>query len=192
MEDLSTEVLIGAFSGDTEEARLRKFFKAWTKDRPRLVTFGGRGADVPLLYARAMRYGFRIGDFYDRVLHSKRYETYAHLDLHDALGSFGAQRQGGLSDWARCIGWPGKGDVDGSMVAEMLRQPDGRAKVDAYCLSDAVQTAAVFLRYELTNGELDHDEYAVIAGELLNVAAADERTKALADAVDVGLFMVSP
>lgn len=178
-------VKLGTVVAETERERVRKFVDAWDKTKPRLVTFNGRGADVPLILARLLSYGLVAPAFTGAIAFGNRYRGEAHHDLYDLLGNYGAQRRGGLDDWARCIGWPGKGDVDGSDVARLLAGEDGRALVDAYCLCDAVQTAAVYLRFCLVNGEISTNEYRALARELHRAALEDPRTTKVAGRVDV-------
>lgn len=180
----SPAVRLGVVRGANEHERVAGFVNGWKKQRPRLVTYGGRNADVPLLVARMMRHALTSPEFAGGIGLAYRFRHEQQLDLYDVLGGYGAQRSGGLNDWARCVGWPGKDGVDGSKVAELLKQPGGRALVDAYCLCDAVQTAAVLLRYELTLGAIERDEYSALAGALLAAARDDARTASIAAKVD--------
>ncbi len=177
-------VKLGVIRGETERERVVSFVRGWHKNRPRLVTYGGRQADVPLLVARLMHHGVVSPQFAGGIGLAYRFRHEQQLDLYDVLGGYGAQRSGGLDDWARCIGWPGKGDTCGDDVKRLITEPGGRAKVDAYCLCDAVQTAALLLRYELTLGALEPAEYTELAGRLLHAACADDRTLKMAAKVD--------
>ncbi len=181
-------VRLGTVRAATEGERVRSFVERWHKGQPRLVTFNGRGCDVPLLLARLMHHGICAPLFAGAVVGANRYRHGAHLDLYDILGGYGAQRSGGLDDWARCVGWPGKGDVDGGDVAAMLLKEGGRERVDAYCLRDAVQTAAVWLRYELTTGGMVLEEFTTRGRALVDAASADDRTAELVVKLD-GSFL---
>lgn len=184
------KLTIGVAKGEVERDRVQGFVAGWVKaGQPRLVTFGGRQADVPLIAARLMHHGTVAPEFFGGVLAAYRFRHENQLDLYDVLGSYGANRAGGLDDWARCIGWPGKGDTDGSKVAELLKAPGGRERVNAYCLSDAVQTAAVLLRYELATGSVDPGLYAELAAGLLAIARKDPRTASVGAGVDEQRFL---
>lgn len=181
-------VRIGTIKGATERDRVATFIRAWSKTKPSLVTFSGRIADVPLLFARCIRYGLVVPQFTTGVAHGNRYRGDAHFDMHDLLGNYGAQRFGGMDDWARCIGWPGKGDVSGGDVAALL--DGGKADVvDAYVLSDAVQEAAIWLRYCLASGGSSEVEFQAIAIELLRACDADPRVAEVSKRVDRKLFL---
>src|SRR5262249_28623582 len=82
----------------------RNFWNGWLYyERPTLVSFNGRGYDLPLLELAAFRYGLAIPDWfnvearsYEQARH--RYNCDAHCDLCDLLTNFGATRlSGGLN-----------------------------------------------------------------------------------------------
>lgn len=177
------KVKMGVVRGHDESSRLRHFLDGLSKtNNPTLVTFNGRGSDVPLITARLMCHGIQSRQW--ALIHAaSRYREYDHVDLYDLLGLYGAQRRGGLDDWAQCIGWPGKLGVDGSQVASLLAAGK-RDEVDAYCLCDAVQTAALFIRHQYTSDAIDQVTYLEAAGALLTAAQYDERTVAMAIMVD--------
>ena len=83
------------------------------------------------------------------------------------LADYGAAKNARLDIYAKLVGLPGKVGVDGSQVAPMVHQ--GRIdEVNAYCLCDVAQTAALFLRVQLLRGEVD----AVTCADALHVLLA--------------------
>ena len=75
---------------------------------------------------------------------------------------------------SRLVGLPGKIGVDGKDVGPLVHA--GRlAEVQAYCLGDVFQTAAVFLRLQLVRGVLEPNHYKEAMRTLLERAAADPR-----------------
>mgnify|MGYP000576662411 CR=1 FL=1 len=181
------EVKLGTMKGATERDRVGVFVTSWAKNKPTMVSFNGRCADVPLLLARCIHHRIVPGPWTFDVGFANRYRSPHHVDLYDVLGCYGANRSGGLHDWARCVGWPGKMGTTGDDVAALLKTPNGRAFVDAYCLADAVQTAAVWLRFCLLTGSegVGPEKYARLAANLHKAALADERTRAVAELVDI-------
>jgi len=136
------------------------FWRGWeVYRRPTLVSFNGRTFDLPLLELAAFRYGisvpawFNIGDK-NWEQNRSRYNTGAHLDLHDLLTNFGATRfNGGLNLAANLLGKPGKMDVQGDMVQDMHNA--GRlAEINDYCRCDVLDTYFVFLRVAVLLGKL--------------------------------------
>lgn len=148
---------------------VRLFWDGWLKyRRPRLVSFNGRGFDLPLLELGAYRYGLSLPDWFAEDKRSfdqprNRYATFAHFDLHEWLTNNGASRfTGGLSLAAALIGKPGKLDVAGHMVQD-LWDAGRKAEIHDYCRADVLDTYFVFLRSRVAAGELSLDEeHAVI------------------------------
>ena len=102
------------------------FWRGWEKyHRPTLVSFNGRGFDLPLLELAAFRYGLSLPGWFQATgkpseQSRNRYNTAAHIDLCELLTNFGSTRfQGGLNLAANLIGKPGKMDVQGNMVQDL-------------------------------------------------------------------------
>jgi 3'-5' exonuclease len=124
-----------------------------------LVTFNGRGYDLPVLELAAYRYGIAIPEWFNLDARSfeqsrNRYNTSAHIDLMDLFSNFGAGRvTGGLNLLANLIGKPGKTGIDGSKVQEMYDA--GKSKeINDYCRCDVLDTYFVFLRSRVLTGQL--------------------------------------
>jgi predicted PolB exonuclease-like 3'-5' exonuclease len=136
------------------------FWRGWEKyRRPTLVSFNGRGFDLPLLELAAFRYGLGAPGWFQSKGKSyeqprARYNTHAHIDLCDLLTNFGATRfKGGLNLAANLLGKPGKMDVQGDMVQDMYDA--GRlAEINDYCRCDVLDTYFVFLRTRVLAGQL--------------------------------------
>ena len=157
--------LIDLVALDEAQARpheiVRLFWEGWRKyDRPTLVTFNGRGFDLPLLELCAFRYGIQIADWFAEDARSfdqprYRYNMAAHLDLHEWLTNNGASRfNGGLSLAANLIGKPGKMDVAGHMVQD-LWDAGKAAEIHDYCRGDVLDTYFIFLRSRVLAGDID-------------------------------------
>jgi predicted PolB exonuclease-like 3'-5' exonuclease len=146
------------------------FWRGWEKyHRPTLVSFNGRGFDVPLLELAAFRYGISVPGWFQATGKSfdqprSRYNTNAHIDLCELLTNFGSTRfTGGLNLAANLLGKPGKMDVHGDMVQDMYEQ--GRlVEINDYCRCDVLDTYFIFLRTRVLLGQLELDaEQALIA-----------------------------
>lgn len=136
------------------------FWRGWEKyQRPTLVSFNGRGFDVPLLELAAFRYGISVPGWFRAGGRSfeqprSRYNTSSHLDLCELLTNFGSTRlHGGLNLAANLLGKPGKMDVQGHMVQDMYDA--GRLEeINDYCRCDVLDTYFVFLRSRVLTGQL--------------------------------------
>lgn len=139
------------------------FWRGWEKyRRPTLVSFNGRGFDLPLLELAAFRYGISAPGWFQATGKSfdqprSRYNTAAHIDLCELLTNFGSTRfTGGLNLAANLLGKPGKMDVHGDMVQDM--HDAGRlAEINDYCRCDVLDTYFVFLRTRVLLGQLSLD-----------------------------------
>ena len=148
------------------------FWRGWEKyHRPTLVSFNGRGFDLPLLELAAFRFGVAIPGWFQPAAGSKssdqprsRYNMSAHIDLCELLTNFGCTRfTGGLSLAANLLGKPGKMDVQGNMVQDLYDA--GRlAEINDYCRCDVLDTYFVFLRTRVLYGQLTlENEQKIIA-----------------------------
>jgi len=146
-----------------------------------LVSFNGRGFDLPVLETRALKCGLSLARYFGSSqakwsYRSSRYSDATHIDLCDFLSNFGAvHRRGSLDLLARLIGLPGKYMIEGEDVEYLFRQ--GRQKeINQYCITDVLQTYLLFLRVELLRGKLAPAAYesAVAAAkeDLLRRASA--------------------
>jgi predicted PolB exonuclease-like 3'-5' exonuclease len=138
----------------------RSFWQGWRHyGRPALVTFNGRGYDVPVLEYAAYRYGIALPDWFNVHAPSydqsrNRYNIGSHIDLCDLLSNFGATRlTGGLNLFARLIGKPGKTGVDGSQIQDMW-EAGKTTEINDYCRCDVLDTYFVFLRTRVLLGRL--------------------------------------
>ncbi|HYK87860.1 MAG TPA: 3'-5' exonuclease [Acidobacteriota bacterium] len=145
-----------------------------------LVTFNGRGFDLPVLETRALKYGIPLPRYFGRgdsknSYRGNRYSDAYHIDLCDFLSNFGAvYRRGSLDLLAKLIGLPGKYTIAGEDVEYLYRQ--GRQKeINQYCITDVLQTYLLLLKVELLRGRLDsacYDAAAAAAREDLQQRAS--------------------
>jgi predicted PolB exonuclease-like 3'-5' exonuclease len=123
------------------------------RKRVQLVTFNGRGFDLPLLEMAAFRFGLRCGyDYFDT---SRNRFGGGHLDLLEWFTNFGACRglAGGLDLLSKILGKPGKMEVSGDQVYAMHLA--GRTQdINDYCMFDTIDTYFVFLRSRVMTGDI--------------------------------------
>jgi len=138
----------------------KHFWLGWEKyQQPTLVTFNGRGFDVPLLELAAYRYGVSVPAWFNLLEKSylqnrNRYNLDSHIDLHEVLTNFGSTWfRGGLNLAAHLLNKPGKMDVQGDMVQGLYEQ--GKvAEINEYCRCDVLDTYFVFLRCKVLMGAI--------------------------------------
>jgi predicted PolB exonuclease-like 3'-5' exonuclease len=131
----------------------------------KLVTFNGRGFDLPLLELAAFDHGVSARNYF---YNSRNRYHGNHIDLLDWLSNYGACRlAGGLSMLAQRAagGRPpgcGKMDVAGDQVYQLHRE--GRLReINDYCMFDTLDTYFVFLRTRVLTGDLTPEEEQALA-----------------------------
>lgn len=119
-----------------------------------LVTFNGRGFDIPLLELMAFRYGYQVKrHFKDKWAGRNRYST-KHIDLQDYLSNYNAIRMnGGLNLLAKVLGKPGKMSTKGDQVYEIFLQGNIQ-DINNYCIHDVLDTYFIFLRTRVLQGDI--------------------------------------
>jgi predicted PolB exonuclease-like 3'-5' exonuclease len=171
----------------SEKELVVRFWEMFESART-LVTFNGRGFDLPVLESRALKYGLSLPRYFAagenrNTFRGSRYGDAYHIDLCDFLSNFGAFPRNSLNLWARLIGLPGKYTIAGEDVEYLFRQ--GRQKeVNQYCMTDVLQTYLLFLRVELVRGKLKKADYEAV------VAAAREELTLQASNAGSGNFLL--
>jgi predicted PolB exonuclease-like 3'-5' exonuclease len=128
-----------------------------TGGAPTLVTFNGRGFDMPVILARCMRYGVQARWAYGKDFRY-RYSPAGHLDIADQMSDYGASHRPSLLQCSQAIGMPGKVGIDGSQVAQYYA--DGKLDViKEYGCLDVLQTGFILLRWLHMKGEISEDIY---------------------------------
>jgi predicted PolB exonuclease-like 3'-5' exonuclease len=174
---------------EDERGRLATFASFVEEERPVLVTFNGRGFDLPVVLLRSLHHGIALPWLFDEG--SGKPEE-SHVDLCEALTLHGATRRlTSLDVAARLIGLPGKVGVDGSQV-EALHRSGQKDALRRYCLGDVVQTAFLLLRYRLLQGHLPLAGYRIAARTLLQELEQDGQVAELLGLIDRGRLLGLP
>jgi 3'-5' exonuclease len=183
LEDFAPRRLGVVGEQKTEGDILLDFAQWLDSKKPTVVTWNGRGFDMPVITSRALRHGVPMPWWFTDRNTRYRYSTDGHFDLMDFLTDFGAAKNARLDVYAKLVGFPGKVGVDGSQVAPLVHA--GRLEeVAAYCLCDVAQTAAIFLRVELLRGTFDRARYRELANALLAFFDEQPRLALIADKID--------
>ncbi|HTP27321.1 MAG TPA: 3'-5' exonuclease [Anaeromyxobacteraceae bacterium] len=150
-----------------EERFLARF---WQQVRGRtLVTFHGKGFDLPVLELRSLKLGLSVPTWFSAGRLGLQED---HHDLLDLLSNRGVAPLAPLDLYAKLLGLPGKEGVAGKDVASLYSQGE-LERISGYCMSDVVQTWLLYLRYRLLEGTLSPASYA------RSVAGCRERLPAL-------------
>jgi 3'-5' exonuclease len=130
----------------------------WKKLEGRtLVTFHGRGFDLPVLELRSLKLGLSVPSWFSA---GRLGGPDDHHDLLELLSNGGASPSAPLDLYAKLVGLPGKEGVSGKDVAILYSQ-GALGRIAGYCMSDVVQTWLLYLRYRLLSGTLTPAGYTV-------------------------------
>jgi 3'-5' exonuclease len=157
---------IGAPDAD-ERSAIQRFFEGIDKYVPQIVSWNGRGFDLPVLAARGLLNGVTAGCFWDTGADNKdfKWSNYInrfhdrHLDLMDALSIYGGGRGSPLDELAQLCGFPGKLGMDGSEVWDQYRK-GATAAIRDYCETDVFNTYLLYLRFQLMRCAYSAERYA--------------------------------
>ena len=163
MEMVVRRIASGAEPDSSEEEIIHGFLSLIQTRAPRLVSFNGRGFDIPVLKYRAMAHHlscprwFSEGDKWNN--YDARYSQTYHLDLLEVLSDFGASARCSMHEVATAFNIPGKLDTAGDDVRSMFEKGD-IIGIRNYCETDVCTTLLLFLRWQLFNGSISEGAYA--------------------------------
>ncbi|MFQ5345577.1 MAG: 3'-5' exonuclease [Mariprofundus sp.] len=153
----------GGDANSSEKELLEGFFHLVETRAPQLVSFNGRGFDIPVLKYRAMIHNlscprwFSQGDKWNN--YDSRYSPEYHCDLLDVLSDFGASARCSMDEIAAAFGVPGKLDTAGDQVRDLFEAGQIEA-IRNYCETDVLSTMLIFLRHQFFSGALNEGAYA--------------------------------
>jgi predicted PolB exonuclease-like 3'-5' exonuclease len=138
---------------------VKKFWHGVACYKAKLVTFNGRGFDLPLMEMAAFRYGCPGRDYFQ----NSRNRFNGHVDLCDWMSNYGAARlAGGLDLLSKLLGKPGKMEVSGDQVYAMHLEGKSQ-EINDYCMFDTIDTYFVFLRTRVLTGDITlEQEYELV------------------------------
>jgi len=163
MELVIRQIASGGEPDSSETELLEGFFNLIEKRAPQIVSFNGRGFDIPVLKYRAMVHSlscprwFSEGDKWNN--YDTRFSHKYHLDLMEVLSDFGASARCSMHEVASAFGVPGKLDTAGDDVRGMYEAVEIEA-IRNYCETDVCTTLLAFLRWQRFNGSLSEGAYA--------------------------------
>lgn len=133
----------------TEAQMLMRFWNG-VNQYDEMVTFNGRGFDIPFLIVRSAVNGIRPSkDFMSNRYMSMQKFNAKHIDLQDQLTFYGAvMRRGSLHLWCRAFGIesPKTGGVTGDDVKELFETKQYK-KIARYNVRDIVATRDLYVKW---------------------------------------------
>jgi hypothetical protein len=149
---------IGCVRGNDSENVSREFWDWMTRfqsppNRGTLVSFNGRGFDMPVMELAAMRYGIRIPQHFNEKYGNRyRFQDDWHLDVLDYFTAHGATRglRGGLSMLSHVCGMRTKHLVSHSNLEEVPVE-----QMQRWCRNDIRRLYVTFQRLQFVRGRAD-------------------------------------
>ncbi len=127
------------YEAGTEKEILEKFWDM-VKVYKQIITFNGRGFDIPFLMMRSAINEVRVS----RNFMGYRYNPKEHCDLMEQLTFYSATRKFSLDFYAKSFGIQSSKDagIDGSMIGELYKEKK-YLEVARYCARDLQTTKAL-------------------------------------------------
>ena len=128
------------FEAGSEKEIIEKFWES-IKTYNQIVTFNGRGFDIPFLMLRSAIHKIRAS----RDFMGYRYSAKEHCDLLEQLTFYGATRKFNLDFYAKSFGIKSSKDegINGSMVGDLYKD-EKYLEIARYCLRDIITTSELF------------------------------------------------
>jgi len=165
-----------------EKEMIQRFFEGIERYTPRLVTWNGRGFDLPVLHYRALLHGVQAPRYWEtgNEDQSFRWNNYLnrfherHTDLMDVLAGYEMRAVAPLDQIASILGFPGKMGMSGGLVWDQYLAGNVEA-IRNYCETDVLNTYLIYLRFELVRGHLSEQEYAAECARLRAMLEAEAK-----------------
>ncbi|MDX1823339.1 MAG: 3'-5' exonuclease [Thiohalomonadales bacterium] len=149
-----------------EKEIIERFFNGIDKYVPTIVSWNGKGFDLPVLHYRSLLHGIQAPRYWETGDNDQsfRWNNYLsryhrrHTDLMDVLAGYEMRANAPLDEVASLLGFPGKMGMSGAKVWDNYLEGN-LAGIRNYCETDVLNTYLVYLRFELINGNLTAAEY---------------------------------
>jgi len=177
---------LGETDSDEKEI-IKRFYEGIDKYIPRLVSWNGRGFDLPVLHYRALLYGINAQRYWETGNddQSFRWNNYLsrfhdrHTDLMDLLAGYEYRAVAPLEQIATMLGYPGKMGMSGDKVWDTYQAGD-IGSIRDYCETDVLNTYLVYLRFELMRGNMTQQAYQIECDALKEILAKESKSHLLA------------
>lgn len=169
-------------SDSGEKEIVQRFFDGIERYTPMLVSWNGRGFDLPVLHYRSLLHGISAPRYWETGADDQgfKWNNYLnrfherHTDLMDVISGYEGRAVAPLDEIASMCGFPGKMGMSGSKVWDCYQEGKLEA-IRNYCETDVLNTYLVFLRYELMRGHKTRDAYESECGKLRELLQAENK-----------------
>ena len=166
----------------SEQELVQRFFDGIEKYTPTLVSWNGRGFDLPVLHYRSLLHGIQAPGYWETgdENQSFRWNNYLnrfhqrHTDLMDVLAGYELRAAAPLDDISAMLGFPGKMGMSGGKVWESYLA-GAIETIRNYCETDVLNTYLVYLRFLLISGRYSEQGHQQACDRLKQVLAAEDK-----------------
>lgn len=153
-------------SKSDEKEIITRFFDGIDRYSPTLVSWNGGGFDLPVLHYRSLVHGISAPRYWDTGDDDREFKwnNYLnrfhsrHTDLMDVLAGYQIRAAAPLDRIAVLLNLPGKMGQSGARVWDQYQQGE-IDEIRNYCETDVLNTYLVYLRWELTRGNLTENSW---------------------------------
>lgn len=160
-----SNLTLGCTNNDEKET-LEHFVKV--AGGHQIVTFNGRGFDIPVIINRAMHYNIQVPWYYQDSEYRYRYSDKKSLDIMDYVADFGSVRGIGihsLDSISRIMGLPGKVFGSGESIEGLVLAKEFHL-LHVYCITDVLLTALTFLKLQYIRGIIQKEQFVLNSMEI--------------------------
>lgn len=166
----------------SEKELVERFYTGIEKYTPTIVSWNGKGFDLPVLHYRALVHGVNAARYWETGENdnSFRWNNYLsryharHTDLMDVLAGYEMRAYAPLDEIATILGFPGKMGMSGAKVWDEYLAGNINGIRD-YCETDVLNTYLVYLRFELMRGNLTSSEFEEECALVRNTLQAEDK-----------------
>ena len=155
--------------GETDSGErdiIQRFHDGIDKYTPTLITWNGRGFDLPVIHYRTLYHGITAARYWETGGDDQgfKWNNYLnrfherHTDLMDVLSGYEGRAVARLTEIASMLGFPGKMGMSGDKVWGSYQAGDIKG-IRNYCETDVLNTYLIYLRYELMRGNKTSQAY---------------------------------
>lgn len=154
-------------TAESDEADLlHRFYEGIEKYTPRLISWNGRGFDLPVMHYRALLHGVPAPRYWETGANDQgfKWNNYIsryherHTDLMDVLAGYEYRAVAPLDQIATMLGFPGKMGMSGDKVWDNYTAGN-LVSIRNYCETDVLNTYLIYLRFEMMRANLAADSY---------------------------------
>jgi len=165
-----------------EKELVERFYSGIEKYTPTIVSWNGKGFDLPVLHYRALLHGVCASRYWETGDNdnSFRWNNYLsryhsrHTDLMDVIAGYEPRAAAPLDEIASILGFPGKMGMSGARVWDEY-QAGNLEGIRNYCETDVINTYLVYLRFELVRGHLNANEYEASCAQVREALLAENK-----------------